>query len=164
MPNQPPSDDTHAKGGPQYHLAPCTRRGFTPQKTRNEPNKDNARCDRAAPVFNPHGSGGYANDPKMRNEPNSPYRASLAPPPAPPKNAKRTQKDNARCNRAAPVFNPGLSAEASPHQPNHRPARQIYDLPTTNCIMRNKPNPRTAVLAEGQSRFIGEPNCSSTLK
>ncbi len=50
--------------------------------------KDNARCNRAAPIFNPHGSGGYtptpknhetnpiypsaslAHDPNMRNEPN----------------------------------------------------------------------------------------------
>ncbi len=75
MPNQPPSDQTHAAGGPQYHLAPCTRRGFKPilpdqyaKRTQSTPRRT---C------------GG----PKIRNEPNLPL-----PQPAPQrKNTKRTQ-------------------------------------------------------------------------
>ena len=37
MSTKPPSDRTHAKGVPQYHLAPCTRRGFTPQLCKTNP-------------------------------------------------------------------------------------------------------------------------------
>ena len=53
---------------------PSVRRhlpGQTSSNSQNEPNKDNARCNRAAPIFNPHGSGGSANGRNAQNEPNS---------------------------------------------------------------------------------------------
>ncbi len=75
-------------GGPKKPKRTQSQPGQPPKcAKRNKPNKDNARCNRAAPIFNPHGSGGYAHDPKIRNEPNLPPQ-----PPCPtPKNAKRTQ-------------------------------------------------------------------------
>ena len=89
-------------------------------------------------------------DPKTRNEPNLPPQ----PPGQHPKNAKRTQKDNARCNRATPIFNPHGSGGNAHDTKNAKrtqftptPAwptiqkcetNPIYRRPTTK--MRNKPN------------------------
>ncbi len=41
------------------------------RKMQNKPNESNAGRRPATPIFNPHGSGGQANDTEMQNEPNS---------------------------------------------------------------------------------------------
>ncbi len=99
----------------------------------------------------------------MQNEPN------LAPAQH-PKNTKQTQKDNARCNRAAPVFNPGLSAGAprrpqkdakrtqfAPSPPSHRhPAGfPIPQLCETNPILAR---PKTQNVEAKRRSACGGPN------
>ena len=67
--------------------------------------------------------GGSVEDQKMRNEPN---------------------KDNARCNRAAPVFSLGLSAEVPPHrrrQPLFRETNPISPTGTITPHQKYETNP-----------------------
>ncbi len=95
-PPHPSLDRTPAEGVPQYHLAPCTRRGFKPNLHRSGPVEDQKM--RNEPNLAP------AQHPKERNEPNShtpgvqppPISAkrtqsTVSPPGHDPKNAKRTQ-------------------------------------------------------------------------
>ncbi len=129
-------------------------------KMRNEPNKDNARCNRATPIFNPHGSGGYAHDPRntkrtqftpgppTKNAKQTQFTSPAAIPLASPcpKNAKQTQKDNARCNRAAAIFNPpGRGGYAHDQKMQNKP-NLSRGGPVEDQNTRNKPNlpPRPA--------------------
>ncbi len=100
---------------------------LVPPITRNEPNKDNARSNRAASIFNPHGSGGYANEPNLSPAIRKKRKTN-------PISSRPTPK-----MRNKPNFIPPLSF------PRRRESR-IYQLRTTNygLLLQNKPNPSTA--------------------
>ncbi len=122
MSDQPQSDRTRAKGVPQYHLAPCTRRGFTPKN--NETN----------PIFTYQ----VSRPPRfLRNEPN------LPPQPSCPmrKTQNETPSGRTRAPGGPPIFNPGLSA-GDPTTTQNNETNPIY--PHTHPVpcqkTRNEPN------------------------
>ena len=98
--------------------------------------KNNAGRRPAAPIFNPHGSGGHAHEPKMRNEPNLP-RVHHPP----------TQKI-----RNEPNLRPAKKRnEPNSHIPGVPPLRSYPSItqnepnftcprPANNQKMRNEPN------------------------
>ncbi len=55
-----------------------------------------------------------------------------------PKNAKRTQKDNARCNRAAPVFNPGLPTGDTPPTKNAKRTQSCAPIVIPSVGLRSE--------------------------
>ena len=119
--------------------------------------KDNARCNRAAPVFNPHGSGGYTPTPK-NHETNPIYTSpSLAhdPPPAIMRNEPNLpparHPERRAAERSAAAQSRGICqitiAAGDSKQTNH----------ARTPIMRNEPNlppPRTC----GSQKTRNEPN------
>ena len=159
MSTQPPSDDTHAKGVPQYHLAPCTRRGFTPQKTRNEPKKTTPDAIGPllylTPVFqpgilpqlkkcetNPISAHQVSRQPRfLRNEPN----LALAPHYSPFTARHSLFYEN----------EPNFHIPSVPPPPNYAKRTQF---PNANRQkMRNEPNPNLPRCPKGSPDASGNP-------
>ncbi len=134
--NAPQNPKTQNEPNPSVrrHL-PGQTTPLTRQFQQNEPNKDNARCNRATPIFNPHGSGGYAHDQKCKTNP--------IPPPQPPKansqhpkNAKRTQSQDDFVET-----NPICPRPRLPHNPIYAKRTQFphTTCPTTPCFGKTNP-------------------------
>ncbi len=109
-----PSDRTHAKGVPQYHLAPCTRRGFTPKKRETNP-KSNARRRRASTYITPRfHRRGTPPDPDQ-----SPAPQKCKTNPIPPRPTTKKRKTNPICRSAA--IRPPKPPRIMQNEPNFRP-------------------------------------------
>ncbi len=158
----PSIDRTPAEGVPQYHLAPCTRRGFKPnlhrdgpvedQKTQNEPNptRQTTRKRKTNPIRACHAGRRSvparretqfhpAQQPKIQNEPNFH-------PGHDPKNAKRTQ------SVGPPPSGRPNHPELYENEPNFRP-QQTCGRPKK----RNEPNSRPVQHPNSRN----EPNLSA---
>ncbi len=126
MNHPPPSDRTHAKGvhpvvNPHLLVGACT------EKCKTNPKK-NARHRRATPIFNPHGSGGYAHEPKYAKRTQS----------QPGNYTKRTQftpsPPSSRPDRAPKMRN-------EPNLPPHGPNPQNKPNFTPRAAQKCKTNP-----------------------
>ncbi len=103
----------------------------------NEPNKDNARCNRAAPIFNPHGSGGYVPTPKNAKRTQFPHTQR----PTTPYFSETNPKSKRTPQACIHLFNPGLSAGVLP-QPKNGKRTQFSPGPTTQMRKTNPIRPR----------------------
>ncbi len=125
--------------------------------TRNEPKKTSP-APGGPPVFNPHGSGGYANSQKIRNEPNSPYRASLAAPAHP---RKMQNEPNLPRRQLATLAEGQSRSIGEPNSPNahHPPPKKIE----TNPIHPAASQPRWPKVSQSLSRRAGDLSGNPTL-